>query len=163
VKNARREIMTITSPAGRQVERRSIRSGSGTVSWVPSTPGRARLRLAITGMDGSTVTRKTTLRVLSRPPTVRLTRAPGRAVVGRRIRFKFKARHAMEELVEVSTQEGTFTRHYLIRTGTGIFEWTPTRRGRAVVHVRARGRQRQVAKDTARLTVVAARRAERGR
>ena len=163
VKNARREVMTITSPAGRQVERRSIRSGSGTVSWVPSTPGRARLRLAITGMDGSTVTRKTTLRVLSRPPTVRLTRAPGRAVVGRRIRFKFKARHAMEELVEVSTQEGTFTRHYLIRTGTGIFEWTPTRRGRAVVHVRARGRQRQVAKDTARLTVVAARRAERGR
>jgi len=158
VKNARREVMTIMSPAGRRDEKRSIETGSGAVAWVPSAPGQARVRLTIEGMDGSTVTRKTALRVLSRPPTVRLTRAPTRAVVGRRVRFSFKAGHALDELVQVSTQDGTFTRRYLIRKGTGFFEWTPTRAGRAVVHVRARGRQEQVAEDRARLTVVAARR-----
>jgi len=158
VTNARREVMTITSPAGRQKATRSIRTGTGAVAWVPTAPGQARVRLTVTGMDGSTVTRTAAVGVLSRPPAVRLTTAPTRAVVGRRVRFSFKARHALDELVQISTQEGTFTRRYLLRHDTGFLDWTPTRTGRVVVYVRARGRQGQVTEDKARLTVVPARR-----
>lgn len=158
VTSARREVMTITSPAGRQDATRSIRAGTGAVAWIPSAPGQARVRLTVTGMDGSTVTRTAAVRVFSRPPTVRLTKAPTRAVVGRRVRFSFKARHALDELVQISTQEGTFTRRYLLRDDTGVLDWTPTRTGRVVVYVRARGRQGQVTEDKARLTVVRARR-----
>jgi uncharacterized membrane protein (UPF0182 family) len=158
VTNARREVMAITSPGGRQHARRSIEAGSGAVAWVPSAPGHARVRLTVKGLDGSTVTHSTGLGVLSRPPTVRLTRAPTRAVVGRRIRLSFKTEHALDQLAQISTREGTFTRRYLIRNGTGIIDWIPTRAGRAVVHVRARGRQGQTADDAARLTVAPERR-----
>jgi uncharacterized protein len=154
VTNARREVMTITSPAGRQKATRSIRAGTGAVAWVPSAPGQARVRLTVTGMDGSTVTRTAAVSVLSRPPAVRLTKAPTRAVVGRRVRFSFKVRHALDELVQISTQEGTFTRRYLLRNDTGFLDWTATRTGRVVVYVRARGRQGQVTEDKALLTVV---------
>src|SRR3954465_11531413 len=153
VTNARREVMTITSPAGRLLATRSIRAGTGAVAWVPSAPGQARVRLTITGMDGSAVTRTAAVGVLSRPPAVRLTKAPTRAVVGRRVRFSFKVRHALNELVQISTQEGTFTRRYLLRDDTGVLDWTPTRAGRVVVYVRARGRQGQAAEDKAQLTV----------
>jgi hypothetical protein len=157
VTNARREVMTITSPAGRQRARRSIEAGSGAVAWVPSASGDARVRLTVKGMDGSTVTNSEALRVLSRPPTIRLTNAPTRAVVGRRVTISFRTGHALDQLAEIATREGAFTRRYLIRHGTGIIEWIPTRAGRAVVHVRARGRQGQTAEDTARLTVTPAR------
>jgi hypothetical protein len=156
VTNARREVMTITSPGGRQEATRSIRAGTGAVAWVPSAPGQARVQLTVTGMDGSTVTRTAAVGVLSRPPAVRLTNAPTRAVVGRRVRFSFKARHALDELVQISTQEGTFTRRYLLHDDTGFVDWTPTRTGRVVVYVRARGRQAQVTEVKARLTVVPA-------
>ncbi len=159
VTNARREVMTITSPAGRQHVRRSIEAGSGAVTWVPSAPGDARVRLTVKGMDGSTVTDSAPLRVLSRPPTIRVTKAPTRAEVGRRMTVSFKAAHALDELAEISTREGTFSRRYLIRNGTGLIEWIPMRAGRAIVHVRARGRQGQTAEDTARITVAPARRA----
>jgi hypothetical protein len=158
VANARHEVLTITSPGRRKRATRSIEAGSGAVAWVPSKPGDARVRLTVEGLDGTTVTRSAALRVLNRPPTVRLTRAPARAVVGRRIRLSFKTEHALGQLVQISTREGTFTRRYLIRNGTGIIDWTPTRAGRAVVHVRARGREGQTAKDTARLTVAPERR-----
>jgi uncharacterized protein len=158
VRNARREVMTITSPAGRQHARRSIEAGSGAVAWVPSAPGDARVRVTVKGLDGSTKTDSAALRVLSRPPTIRLTKAPARAVVGRRMTVSFKAGHALDELAQISTREGTFTRRYLIRNGTGLIEWIPTRAGRAVVHVRARGRQGQTAEDRARVTVAPARR-----
>ena len=158
VTNARREVMTITSPAGRQRARRSIDAGSGAVAWVPSAPGDARVRVTVKGTDGSTVTDTAALRVLSRPPTIRLTKAPTRAVVGRRMTVSFRAGQALDELAQISTREGTFTRRYLIRNGTGVIEWIPTRAGRVVVHVRARGRQGQTAEATARLTVTRARR-----
>jgi hypothetical protein len=87
-----------------------------------------------------------------------LTSAPTRAVVGRRVRFSFKAGHALNQLAQISTREGTFTRRYLLRNGTGLLEWTPTRAGPAVVHLHARGRQGQTARDTVRLTVAPARR-----
>jgi excisionase family DNA binding protein len=158
VTNARREVMTITSPVGRQQARRSIEAGSGAVAWVPSAAGVARVHLSVDGMDGSTVTASAALRVLSRPPSIRFTKAPARAVVGRRVVLSFKAGDALDELAQISTREGTFSRQYLIRNGTGLIEWIPTRPGRAVVHVRARGRQGQTAEDTTLLTVARARR-----
>jgi len=107
-------------------------------------------------MDGSTVTRSMGLRVLSPPPTIRLTNPPTRAVVGRPVTLSFETGNAVGQLARIATREGTFTRRYLIRNGTGLIEWTPTRAGPAVVHVRARGPQGQTAEDTARLTVAPA-------
>jgi uncharacterized protein len=158
VRNALREVVTITSRAGRHHVERSVKAGSGAVAWVPTASGHAHVRLTVKGMDGSTVTDSMALRVLSRPPTVHLTRAPTRAVVGRSITFKFKVGHALNEVAQISTPDGTFTRRYLLRDGTGFLEWTPTQAGWAVVRVRARGRQEQTAEDASRLTVAPARR-----
>jgi hypothetical protein len=158
VKNARREVMTITSAAGRSYAKRSLEVGSGTVGWVPVVAGDARVRVEVEGLDGSSVAGSTAFRVLSPPPTIRLTAAPSRAVVGRPVRFSFKARNAIGELAQVSSRDGTFTRRYLLRNHTGFIEWTPTTSGRAVVHIRVRGRQGQKATDTARLVVAPGRR-----
>jgi RimJ/RimL family protein N-acetyltransferase len=153
VHNARREVMTIASPAGRQDVSRSIKAGLGSIAWVPSAPGRVRVRVAVEGMDESQATGSTAFRVLSPAPAVRVTSAPARARVGRPIRFSFTVTHALNELAEVSTRDGTFTRRYRIRTGTGLLEWTPTTAGRAELRIRARGRERQTASDSARFTV----------
>ena len=153
VKNARREVATITSPAGRQDVSRSIRAGVGSVAWVPSAPGRVRVRVAVEGLDGSKAADSTAVRVLSPAPAVRVTRAPARARVGRPVRFSFKVADALSEVAEVSTRDGTFTRRYLIRKGTGFVAWTPTRAGPAELRIRARGRQGQTATDSARFTV----------
>jgi hypothetical protein len=104
-------------------------------------------------MDGSQTAGSTAFRVLSPAPAVRVTSAPARARVGRPVRFSFKVTDALDELAEVSTRHGTFTRRYLIRKGTGIVEWTPTTAGPAELHVRTRGRQGQTASDSARFTV----------
>jgi excisionase family DNA binding protein len=153
VQNAQREVMTITSPAGRQVVRRSIEAGVGSVPWIPSAPGRVRVRVAIQGMDGSRTARTTAFRVLSRAPAARVTRAVARARVGRPVRFSFKVRDALSELAQVSTRDGTFTRRYLIRRGTGFVNWTPTTAGPAELTIRVRGRQGQTTSDSRRFTV----------
>jgi hypothetical protein len=92
-------------------------------------------------------------RVLSPAPAVRVTNAPARTRVGRPVRFSFKVANALSELAEVSTRDGTFTRRYRIRKGTGFVEWTPTTAGSAELRIRARGREGQTASDSARLTV----------
>jgi hypothetical protein len=56
-------------------------------------------------------------------------------------------------VAEVSTRDGTFTRRYRIRKGTGFVEWTPTTAGPAELRVRVRGREGQTASDSVRLTV----------
>lgn len=153
VRNARREVITITSPAGRRTARRSVEAGEGRVAWVPSSPGRVRVRVAVDGLDGSTSAAGVSFRVLSPAPRVHLTRAPARASVGRPVRFSFAVAEAVSELAEVSTRDGTFTRRYLIRRGTGIVTWTPTSAGPAQLRVRVRGRQGQTATRSLRLTV----------
>jgi hypothetical protein len=84
-------------------------------------------------------------------------------VVGRRITISFKTERALDQLAQISTPDGTFSRRYLIRNGTGFIDWIPTRAGRAVVHVRARGHQGQTAEDSARITVAPARRTPRAK
>ena len=153
VHNARREAITITSPAGREDARRSIEAGVGRIIWIPTAAGRVRVRVAVEGLDGSRVAGSTGFRVLSPAPAVRVTSAPTRARVGRPVRFSFKVANALSELAEVSTRDGTFTRRYRIRKGTGFLEWTPTTAGSAELRIRARGREGQTASDSARFTV----------
>ena len=155
MKNARREVdddhVARRSPGRR---RRAIEAGRGTVTWVPSAPGRVRVRVAVEGMDGSRSAGSTAFRVLSPPPAIRLTeRTDAAPSSAGRVRFSFQVADALDELAEVSTRDGTFTRRYRLRNGTGFVEWTPTTAGPAVLRVRARGRQGQTASDTARLTV----------
>jgi uncharacterized membrane protein (UPF0182 family) len=158
VENARREVMTITSPAGRQDVRRSIHRGRGSVTWVPTAPGRVRVRVAVEGMDGSRAAGSTAFPVLSPAPAVHVTSAPARARVGRPVRLSFKVAHALSQLAEVSTRDGTFTRSYRIRKGTGFIEWTPTTAGPAQLRIRARGDEGQTASDSATFTVAPGRR-----
>ncbi len=71
VENAQRELITITSPAGRETASLSLTAGRGTAVWVPSVPGRARVRVEMEGLDGSVVADCASFRVLGPPPTVR--------------------------------------------------------------------------------------------
>jgi hypothetical protein len=82
-----------------------------------------------------------------------LTTGPTRAVVGRPVRFAFEVADALDEVAEISTRGGTFTRRYRIRDDTGFIDWTPQTAGPAVLHIRARGRQGQTADVRAKLTV----------
>jgi len=159
VQNARREVITITSPAGRQEVSRSVQAGVGSVAWVPTAPGRVGVRVAVEGMDGSHAAGSTAFRVLSPGPAVRVMSAHVRVRVGRPVRFRFAVADALSEVAEVSTRDGTFTRRYRIRKGTGFVEWTPTTAGPAELRVRVRGREGQTATDSARLTVAPGRRA----
>jgi len=159
VQNARREVITITSPAGRQEVSRSVQAGVGSVAWVPTAPGRVRVRVAVEGMDGSHAAGSAAFRVLSPGPAVRVMSAHVRVRVGRPVRFRFAVADALSEVAEVSTRDGTFTRRYRIRKGTGFVEWTPTTAGPAELRVRVRGREGQTATDSARLIVAPGRRA----
>ena len=83
--------MTITSSAGSESANLELGTGRGTVVWVPSAAGDARVRVDVEGLDGTCVADSTAFPVLSPPPTIRLTRAPTRAVVGRPVRVSFEA------------------------------------------------------------------------
>ena len=158
VKNAQREVITITSSGGRQDANRSLEAGWGSVVWVPPAAGPARVRVEVEGLDGSTVVDSTAFLVLSPRPTIRFTTARKRAVVGRRVRFSFKAAHALSQVAQISTPVGTFTRRFRIRHGIGLIEWTPQTAGPAVIRIRVRGRQGQTAIDTVRVNVARGRR-----
>jgi uncharacterized protein len=144
VENARREVMAITSSDSRRDENLALRTGTGTVTWVPSTAGHAHVRVEVKGLDGTVVSDSTHFPVRNPPPSLRVTGAPTHAVVGRPVRFSFHVKHAIDASVEVSTRGGiAFTRRYLIRDGTGLVAWTPTTAGPAVLLIRARGHQGQ--------------------
>ena len=83
VRNAEQEVVAITSRAGRQETNLSITNGRGTVVWVPTAPGDARVRVQVEGLDGTTAVDTLSLRILSFPPTVRFLQVPNQAVVGR--------------------------------------------------------------------------------
>ncbi len=154
VENARREIVTITSGTEHKVERMSLASGTGTVRWTPTASGTARVRVTVVGLDGTRVRDAASFRVLSRPPVIRLVSTPGRAVVGRPVRVSFTVAHGRHASVRVSTLSGiVFTRDYLLRNHRGVVKWTPEVAGPAVVLVRARGRQGQIASASLRLQV----------
>jgi uncharacterized membrane protein (UPF0182 family) len=155
--HARRAVVTIRSPGGTQRTSVGLRTGRGTLTWVPSKAGHADVRVEAEGLDGSRVAARGAFRVLSRPPAVRLTRPPRRAVVGRPVRVLFRVTHGVGAVVEVASRSGVeFTRRYVIRGGTGVIEWTPKTAGRAVLRIRATGRERQAATDLARISVARA-------
>src|SRR6185503_17004779 len=99
-------------------------------------------------------------RVLSPAPTVRLMSSPTHAVVGQPVRVSFEVTNALSESAEVFTPGGEeVARGYLIRTGTGFVEWTPTSAGRATLLIRVRGREGQGARTRLRIDVTRAARA----
>jgi uncharacterized membrane protein (UPF0182 family) len=154
VENAQREIVTITSPAGRQRENLKIATGRGTVTWVPSAAGAARVRVEVAGLDGTLVTDSRAFDVLGPPPTIRLIDPPSRAVVGRPVQVSFKVTNGIDGWAKVSTRSGIeFTRHYLIQDGTAVVKWTPESAGPAVLLVRARGHQSQTVTKSLRIAV----------
>jgi uncharacterized protein len=153
VRNAERELVTITSSAGRREASLSLKGGRGEVDWLPSAPGHARVRVEVEGLDGTTVVDTLSLRILTRPPTVRFIAVPNRAVVGRPVRVSFEVTNSHREVVNVSTREGVLERRYLIRNGTGLIEWTPQTPGPAVIRITTHGGQGQMARERTRLSV----------
>ena len=154
VENARREIITITSGTQHKRVRLGLDNGRGTVTWTPTASGRAHAIVSVIGLDGTRIHDATSFRVLSRPPQIRLVTTPKRAVVGRPVRIAFKVAHGRHASVRVSTLSGiVFTRSYLLRHHLGVVKWTPEVAGPAVVLLRARGGQGQIASASLRLQV----------
>jgi hypothetical protein len=153
VRSAQSEVVTITSSAGRQEASLGVTNGRGTVVWLPPAPGRARVRVRVDGLDGTSAADTVALRIFSSPPSVQFVAAPTQAVVGRRVRVSFEATNSLREVVSVSTRGGVLTRHYLIRNGTGFIDWTPRTPGSALFRVTARGGQGQAATDRVRVLV----------
>jgi excisionase family DNA binding protein len=153
VRNAQRELITITSSAGREDAEVSLSSGRGGMVWVPTAPGHARIRVQVDGLDGTTRADTISLPILSPPPTIRLFDVPTAAMVGRPVRMSFAATGGLRQTVRVSTRGGVFMRRYLIHNGTGFFEWTPRTTGPVVIRVTTQGHQGQTATDTLKLTV----------
>jgi hypothetical protein len=149
--------VTIRSPGGTQHGRVALASGRATFRWVPSKRGQADVRAEAEGVDGSRVAARTVVRVLSRPPTVRLVRPPRHAVVGRPVRVRFRVAHGAGAVVDVASRAGVeFTRRYLAQHRGGVVEWTPRAAGRTVLRVRAIGHDGQSSADAARITVTRA-------
>ena len=154
VENGQRELITITSPAGRETASLSLAAGRGTAVWFPSIPGPTRVHVEVEGLDGTVVADSSSFRVLSPPPTVRLLNPPAHAVVGGPVRVSFEVANALRESVQVSTRGGEeLIRRYLIRNGTGFVEWTPTSAGRAMLLIRVRGREGQRARERVQIDV----------
>jgi uncharacterized protein len=154
VENAQSGRGTITSPAGREVRRLAVATGTGRFAWVPSVPGPVRFRVDIVGLDGTRASDSFAVRVMPRPPVIRVIQAPSRVVVGEHVRVPFQVTRALREVAEVSTREGiVFMRRYLIHDGTGVVEWTPTSAGRAVLRIRVLGLQDQRVSATVRMVV----------
>ena len=154
VENAERETIAVTSSAGRQVGVWSLRTGRGTAVWVASAPGLARARVEVTGLDGTVVADSTAFQVLGPAPTIRVASAPTGAVVGIPVRLSFHVTRSVGESARVSTRAGIeFSRHYLIRDGSGVVEWTPETAGPAELRIRVRGSQGQTATKTLHIAV----------
>ena len=154
VDNGQRQRITITSPAGRETASFSLTAGRGTFVWIPTEPGRARVRAEMEGLDGSVVTDRVAFRVLGPPPTVRVTRTPIRATAGRPVHVLFEVTHARGVTARVSTRAGIeFTRRFAIRKGTGVVAWTPSVAGRAEILIRVQGSQGQAARARVRIRV----------
>ena len=153
VRNAEQEVVAITSRAGRQETNLSITNGRGTVVWVPTAPGDARVRVQVEGLDGTTAVDTLSLRILSFPPTVRFLQVPNQAVVGRPLRLSFEVTNSLREIVNISTRGGVLRRRYTIREGTGFIEWTPDTPGQAAIRITTYGGQGQTAMDSVTIPV----------
>jgi uncharacterized membrane protein (UPF0182 family) len=154
VSNAEGEVISITSPAGREKVNLSVEDGSGTFVWLPSAPGHTHVHVLVQGIDGSIAFDNLSLRVLSPSPTARFTTVPTRAVVGRSVRIPFRVTNSRRETVTVSTRGGVIERRYLLRNGKGFIRWTPQTPGLAVIRITTHGLQQQIETDTVRLLVL---------
>ncbi len=157
VENGEREVITITSPGGRETASLSLTAGRGTAVWFPPVPGPVHVRIEVDGLDGTALADSTSFRVLNPAPTVRLLGTPTHALVGAPVRVSFEVANAVRESVVVWTRGGEeFARRYRIRSGTGVVEWKPASAGPATLLIRARGRDGQTARERLRIDVARA-------
>jgi hypothetical protein len=154
VENARREIITITEPNATTRLVRKLAGGVGTIRWVPASTGVSTVEVRVVGLDGTSVTGRTRVRVLATPPTVRLLDTPRRAVAGEPVRVRFRVAHAVDEVVTVSTRSGIVVeRRFDIDEGEGLVSWIPARAGTATLKIRVIGRHGQQAMRVVRIDV----------
>ena len=154
VENARREIVTITWGDHHKRMHLRVAAGRGSFEWVPPEAGDVRVRIAVNGLDGTTVTDAISFQVLSRPPVVRILSAPQEAVVGQPVVITFRLTHGRHASARVSTPSGiVLTREYVLRNNIGILKWTPDSPGRTDILLNAEGRQGQTAHTSLRLRV----------
>ncbi|MGD9960151.1 UPF0182 family protein [Nocardioides sp.] len=152
VRNAHREVVTITTATGKTRTTLEVANGRGTLRWVPSTPGPVRLRVAVAGLDGTQVSHSVGFRVLGPAPRVRFVDPAKQGVVGRPVRVDFAVRNAVDATATISTRAGiVLTRRYELADGPGVVVWTPDASGPAVLTIRVRGTQDQV--TTKRLVI----------
>jgi uncharacterized membrane protein (UPF0182 family) len=157
VENGEREVITITSPGGRETASLSVAAGRGTAVWFPPAPGPVHVRVEVDGLDGTARADSTSFRVLNPAPTVRLLGTPAHPVVGSPVRVSFEVTNAVRESVVVWTRGGEeFERRYRIRSGTGFVEWKPTSAGQTTLLIHARGRDGQSAREKLRIDVARA-------
>ena len=101
-----------------------VRTGRGTVTWCRPASGTLRVRVEVTGLDGTAVSDSTTLPGAERSPdgaTGRSTRARGRRSSPYGSRSGSGTR--VDGSAKVSTLSGiVFTRRYVIRNGTGVVD-----------------------------------------
>ncbi|WP_162529878.1 UPF0182 family protein [Nocardioides caldifontis] len=140
VDNARRETVTITSAHHRVRSTLRLESGRGTVTWVPTRAGTARVRVTVAGLDGTSTSAFAAIEVQGPPPRLRLVDRPQTAEVGRPLRVRFDVANGVHEIAEVVTRSGiAFTRHFEIQDGRGVVEWVPESTGTARLVLEVRG------------------------
>ena len=152
--NARRGTAVITSLSGRDRRNLVFRNGRARLVLTPRRSGEVAVRVSVNGLDGTAIKAATFLSVLSRPPSVVLSRTPIQTVVGRPLRFPFRLANAVSGTASVSTRTGVvLTREYRISDGAGVVRWTPALPGIAVLRIVAHGHQAQSATRVLRIIV----------
>ena len=144
VENARSQAVTITLGSHEERTRASVRSGRGTVSWVPPEAGTATVRVAVRGLDGTRTSQVARFDVVGPAPRLRLLDRPTGGTVGEPVVVRFAVAHGVGQVAEISTREGiVFERRFDLRDGQGVVEWVPETPGRAELVIRARGTEGQ--------------------
>jgi uncharacterized membrane protein (UPF0182 family) len=159
VRNGLTETVQVSSPNGTVLSKRlHVRDGPATVQWVPRTPGRFHVRVAVRGVDGSLATDGSGLTVgrgvPNGGPTVELSEVPRTPIVGIPTRIGFTVAGAASETVRIdSANAPVLTWQRQVATGHGAINWVPEKAGPARLQILVRGADGQVVEAATNLTV----------
>jgi uncharacterized membrane protein (UPF0182 family) len=159
VKNGLTETVQVSSPNGTVLSKRlHVRGGPATVQWVPRTPGRFHVRVAVRGVDGSLATDGSALTVgrgaPSGGPTVEFSEVPRTPIVGLPTRIGFKVTGAVGESVRIdSAGAPALNWRRQVHTGRGAINWIPQKAGPARLRIVVRDAEGHVVEAATNLTV----------
>ena len=124
-----------------------LHRGTGVIAWTPSTAGRRVLRVRATGRDGQSSSDSVRITVRPAPrvgtsPTVTLVKTPKVVRVGGGYEIVFRADGCREAVAQIDGA-GEQRSVWRFRCGTRplSFTWAPTRPGRELLTVSARGKR----------------------